>query len=181
ICRQSRRLHGLASLRHAGKPDQEERRYRSAPDHQDGHRGWGMGFATRGSGGTAGVDSSDHDGDARLRRSEDCRSAAQAEAELPSCEPPLQQLVVYAEGRAAARMGVSGALGKQTHRRARSRRTLSRTDESSKRARLANMARLSVAHIAVGALRLTAVVRKIFLDGLVCEGRSDARRTHDTL
>src|SRR5439155_1566038 len=38
----------------------------------------------------AGVDSSDHDGDARLRRSEDCRGAPEAEAEFLSCEPPLQ-------------------------------------------------------------------------------------------
>jgi hypothetical protein len=43
-------------------------------------------------------------------------------------------------------MGVSDALGKQTLRRARSLGTLSRTDEPAKRARLANMARLSIAH-----------------------------------
>jgi hypothetical protein len=62
-------------------------------------------------------------------------------------------------------MGVSGALGKQAHRRARCRGALSRTDESAERTRLADMARLSVAHIAVGALKLTAVVQKIFREG----------------
>ena len=72
---------------------------------------------------------------------------------------------MYAEGGAAPSMGVSGAVGKQAHRRARSRGTLSRTDELAKRARFADMARLSVTHIAVEALRLTVVVRKIFLRG----------------
>jgi len=72
---------------------------------------------------------------------------------------------VYAEGRATPSMGVSGALGKQADRRARSGGTLSRTDEPAKRARLANMARLSVAQIAVAALKLAAVLRKIFLEG----------------
>jgi hypothetical protein len=72
---------------------------------------------------------------------------------------------VYAEGRAAPSMGVSGALGKQGDRCVRSGGALSSTDESAERARLADMARLSVAHIAVAALRLTAVVQKIFLAG----------------
>ena len=71
---------------------------------------------------------------------------------------------MYAEGRATPSMGVSGALGKQADRRARSRGTLSRTDEPAKRARLANMARLSVAQIAVAALKLAAVLRKYFLN-----------------
>ena len=65
---------------------------------------------------TARIDSADHDGDARVRRSEDCRGAPEAEAKLLSCEPPLQQLVVHAKGRAAARVGVPGALGEQAHR-----------------------------------------------------------------
>src|SRR5437867_447752 len=112
-----------------------------------------MEFATRSPGGSAGVDSSDHDGDAWLRRSEDCRSAPEAEAELLSCEPPLQQLVVHAQGRAAPRVGVSDALGEQAHWRPRSGGAISRTDEPVKRARLADMARLSVAHPAVEALR----------------------------
>ena len=61
---------------------------------------------------------------------------------------------MYAEGRATPSMGVSGALGKQADRRARSGGTLSRTDEPAKRARLANMARLSVAHAEVTALTI---------------------------
>lgn len=72
---------------------------------------------------------------------------------------------MYAEGRAAPSMGVSGALGKQAHRRARCRGTISRTGEPAKRAGLADMARLSVTQIAVEALRLTAVVRKMILEG----------------
>ena len=72
---------------------------------------------------------------------------------------------MYAESRAATSMGVSDPLGEQAHRRARCRGTLSRTDELAKRAGFADMARLSVTHIAVEALRLTVVVRKIFLRG----------------
>jgi hypothetical protein len=119
-----------------------------------------MGFAPRSSRRAAGVDSADHDGDARLQRSEDCRGAPEAEAELLSREPPLQQLVLHAEGRAAARVGVPGALGEQADRCARSGGALSGADESAERARLADMARLSVAHTAVGALRvLNALLR----------------------
>ena len=106
-----------------------------------------MGFTPRNPRRAAGVDSADRDGDARVQRSEDCRGAPEAEAKLLSCEPPLQQLVVHAEGRAAARVGVPGALGEQAHRCARSGGALSGTDESAERARLADMARLSVAHV----------------------------------
>ena len=59
---------------------------------------------------------------------------------------------MYAEGRTAPSIGVSGALGKQAHRRTRCWRTRSRTDEPAKRAGLADMARLSVARAAVQAL-----------------------------
>src|SRR6266566_7234185 len=121
-----------------------------------------MGFAARSPRRAAGVDSADHDGDARLRRSEDCRGAPEAEAKLLSCEPPLQQLVVHAKGGTAARVGVPGALGEQADRCARSRGALSGTVESAQRARLADVARLSVARTTVGALRFTATVRKIF-------------------
>src|SRR5207253_6518619 len=103
-----------------------------------------MGFAPRSPRRTAGVDSADHDGDARLQRSEDCRGAPEAEAEFLSREPPLQQLVVYAEGRAAARVGVPGSLGQQAHRCARSGCAFSGAHESAERARLTDMARLSV-------------------------------------
>ncbi len=113
-----------------------------------------MGFAPRSPQRAAGVDSADHDGDARVQRSEDCRGASEAEAKLLSGEPPLQQLVVHAKGRAAARMGVPGALGEQAHRCARSGGALSGTDESAKCARLADVARLSVAHGGGRALRL---------------------------
>src|SRR2546429_6836048 len=109
-----------------------------------------MGFAPRSPRRVAGVDSADHDGDARVQRFEDCQGAPEAEAEFLSREPPLQQLVVHAKGRAAARVGVPGALGEQAHRCARSGGALSGTDESAERARLADMARLSVAHTAVG-------------------------------
>src|SRR6266513_6072822 len=121
-----------------------------------------MGFAPRSPRRAAGVDSADHDGDARLQRSEDCRGASEDETELLSRESPLQQLVVHAQGRAAARVGVPGALGEQADRCARSGGALSGTDESAERARLADVARLSVARTTVGALRFTATVRKIF-------------------
>src|SRR5437773_5457799 len=113
-----------------------------------------MGFAARSPRRAAGVDSADHDGDARLRRSEDCRGAPEAEAKLLSCEPPLRQLVVHAKGRAAARVGVPDELGEQAHRFARSGGALSGTDESAERARLGDMAGLSVAHGGGGALSL---------------------------
>src|SRR5947207_4481919 len=113
-----------------------------------------MGFAPGGPRRVAGVDSADRNGDARLRRSENCRGAPEAEAELLSRESPFQQLVVHVEGRAAARMGVPGALGEQADRCARSVGALSGTDESAERARLTDMARLSVAHSAGGALSL---------------------------
>src|SRR6266404_1417718 len=113
-----------------------------------------MGFAPRSPRRVAGVDSADRDGDARVRRSEDSRGAPEAEAELLSREPPLQQLVVHAEGRAAARVGVPGALGEQADRSARSGGGHPRTDEPAQRARLADVARLPVAHTAVAALRI---------------------------
>src|SRR6266571_3990757 len=113
-----------------------------------------MGFAPRSPRRVAGVDSADRDGDARVRRSEDSRGAPEAEAELLSREPPLQQLVVHAEGRAAARVGVPGALGEQADRCARSGGALSGTDESAERARLADMGRLSVAQAEVTALTI---------------------------
>src|SRR5947208_7260807 len=90
------------------------------------------------------IDSADRDGDARLRRSEDCQGAPQTEAELLSCEPPLQQLVVHAKGRAAARVGLPDELGEQTHRCARSGGALSGTDEPAECARLTDVARWSV-------------------------------------
>src|SRR6266496_381221 len=121
-----------------------------------------MGCAPRSPRQAAGLDSADHDGDARLQRSEDSRGAPEAEAELLSREPPLQQLVVHAEGRAATRVGVPGALGEQANRCARSGGALSGTDESAERARLAGMARLSVAHTAVRALRVHGCGSKIF-------------------
>ena len=111
-----------------------------------------MGFAARSTGRFACFNSADRNGAARLRRSEDCRGAPEAEAELLPREPPLQQLVVHAEGSAASRLGVPGALGEQAHRRARSDRTDPRTDEPAKCARFTNVARLSVEHAEVGAL-----------------------------
>src|SRR5439155_7409037 len=92
-------------------------------------------------------DSADRNGAPRLRRSEDCRGDPEAEAELLSREPPLQQLVVYAEGGAAPRVGLPGALGDQAHRRARYGDARPRTDEPAECARLADVARfVSCAH-----------------------------------
>ncbi len=59
---------------------------------------------------------------------------------------------MHAEGSATPRVGVPGALGEQAHRRARSGRARPRTDEPAERARLADLARLSVAHAEVAAL-----------------------------
>src|SRR6266478_10146138 len=121
-----------------------------------------MGFAARSPRRAARVDSADRDGDARFQRSENCRSAPEAEAEFLSREPPLQQLVVHAEGRAAPRVGVPDELGEQAHRCARSGGALSGTVESAERARLADVARLSVAHTTVGALRVHGYGSQIF-------------------
>src|ERR1041385_4302925 len=99
-----------------------------------------MGFAPGSPGRVTRFNSADRDGNAWLRRSEDCRSAPEAEAELLSREPSLQQLVVHAEGGTAPSLGVPGALGEQTHRHRRSVGAGSRANESAERARLANMA-----------------------------------------
>jgi hypothetical protein len=61
---------------------------------------------------------------------------------------------VHAEGSAAPCLGVPGALGEQAHRRARSGGAHPRTDEPAKCARLADVARLSVAHAEVAALTI---------------------------
>src|SRR5438034_1425934 len=111
-----------------------------------------MGCAPRSPRRAAGLDSADYDGDARLRRSEDCRSDPEAEAELLSREPPLQQLVVHAKGGAAPRVGIPGALGEQAHRRTRSGGARPRTSEPAECARLAGVARLPVEHAEVAAL-----------------------------
>src|SRR5437899_9998414 len=103
-----------------------------------------MGFAPRSAGRVAVVDSADRDGDAWLRRSEDCRSAPQTEAELLSRESPLQQLVVHTEGGAAPSMGVPGALGKQMHWHHRSGGADPSANEHTERARLADTAGLPV-------------------------------------
>ena len=59
---------------------------------------------------------------------------------------------MYAEGGAAPRLGLPGALGEQAHRRARYGDARPRTDQPAECARLADMARLSVAPAEVGAL-----------------------------
>ena len=59
---------------------------------------------------------------------------------------------MHAEGGAAPRVGVPGALGEQAHRRARYGDARPRTDEPAECARLADVARLSVAPAEVGAL-----------------------------
>ena len=59
---------------------------------------------------------------------------------------------MHAEGRAAPCLGVSGALGEQTRRCARSGGVGAGTDESAKCTRLADVARLSVAHAEVASL-----------------------------
>src|SRR5205814_6496190 len=103
-----------------------------------------MGCAPRDARRTAGVDSTNLDGDARIRRSENCRGVTETEAALLSGKPALQQLVMHAEGRAAARLGLPDTLGQQAHRRARPDRVRARTDEPAERSRFANTARLSV-------------------------------------
>ncbi len=57
------------------------------------------------------------------------------------------------EGSAASCLGVPGALGEQADRRARSDRTDPCTDEPAKCARFTNVARLSVEHTAIAALK----------------------------
>ena len=91
------------------------------------------------------IDFADCDGNARVRRSEDSRGPPEAEAQLLPREPALQQLVVHAESRAASGVGVPGSLGEQAHRHRRSGGAGARTNEPTERARLADVARLSVA------------------------------------
>src|SRR6266446_9603699 len=88
--------------------------------------------------------SADCDGDAWLRRPEDCRSTPEAEAGLLSREPSLQQLVVHAEGGAAPSMGIPDSLGKQAHWHHRSDRSGPSANEPIERTRLADMARLPI-------------------------------------
>ena len=59
---------------------------------------------------------------------------------------------MHAKGGAAPRVGVPGALGEQAHRHARSSDAHPRTDEPAECARLADVARLSVADAEVAAL-----------------------------
>src|SRR5215467_4146097 len=103
-----------------------------------------MGFAPRSTRRVASVDFADCDGNARLRRSENCRTDSETAAKFLSREPSLQQLVVHAEGGAAPSMGVSSALGEQAHRHSRSGGAGARTNESTQRARLTHLAGLSV-------------------------------------
>ncbi len=113
-----------------------------------------MGIASRSARRTASVDSAACDGNARVRRSEDSRGTPKAEAELLSREPPLQQLVVHVPSGAPPGMGVPGALGEQAHRHRRPGGSGPRANESTERARFTDVARLSVAHTAHGALKL---------------------------
>src|SRR5207253_3501701 len=101
-------------------------------------------FTSRSSRRVAGINSADCDGNARLRRPEDFRGTAEAEAELLSREPSLQQLVVHTESGAAPCMGIPSALGKQAHRHRRLDGTDSRAHEHTERARLATMAGLPI-------------------------------------
>src|SRR6266566_1339818 len=96
--------------------------------------------------------SATRDGNAWLRQPEDCRGTAEAEAELLSGEPSLQQLVVHTESGAAPCMGIPSALGKQAHRHRRLDGTGARANDPIERTRLAHVARLSVAHAAIAAL-----------------------------
>jgi len=80
---------------------------------------------------------------------------------------------VHAKGRAAARVGVPDELGEQAHRCARSGGAVSGTDEPAQRARLADMARLSVAHDDVEAL----TVRDLALGAQGSAGRSASNST----
>ena len=57
---------------------------------------------------------------------------------------------MHIESGAAPGVGVPGALGEQAHRHHRSDGAGPRTDESAERARLADVARLSVAHAKAG-------------------------------
>jgi hypothetical protein len=59
---------------------------------------------------------------------------------------------VHTESGAAPGVGVPSPLGKQTRRHHRSGGARSRANESAERARLADVARLSVAHAYTGAL-----------------------------
>src|SRR5882724_73021 len=112
-----------------------------------------MGIASRSARRTARVDSAARDGNARVRRSEDSRGAPKAEAELLSRESPLQQLVVHVESGAAPCVGVPGALGEQAYRHRRPGGSGPRANESAERARLADLARLSVARPSATVLR----------------------------
>ena len=99
-----------------------------------------MGFAPGSPGRVTRRNSATRDGNAWLRQPEDCRGTAEAEAELLSGEPSLQQLVVHTESGAAPCMGIPSALGKQAHRHRRLDGTGARANEPIERTRLADMA-----------------------------------------
>ena len=65
--------------------------------------------------------------------------------QLLSRKSPLQQLVVHAQGGTAPSLGVPGALGEQAHRCARSGGAGACANQPTERARLADVAGLSVA------------------------------------
>ena len=70
-----------------------------------------MGIASRSARRITRVDSAVRDGDARVRQSENSRSAPQVESELLSRESPLQQLVVHTESSTASGVGVPRTVG----------------------------------------------------------------------
>src|SRR5207253_9723062 len=103
-----------------------------------------MGFAPGSPGRVTRRNSATRDGNAWLRQPEDCRGTAEAEAELLSGEPSLQQLVVHTESGAAPCMGIPSALRKQAQRHRRLDGTDTRAHEHTERARLATMAGLPI-------------------------------------
>ena len=111
-----------------------------------------MGFAPGSPGRVTRRNSATRDGNAWLRQPEDCRGTPEAEAELLSGEPSLQQLVVHTESGAAPCMGIPSALGKQAHRHRRLDGTGARANEPIERTRFADMARLPITDGQVGPL-----------------------------
>src|SRR5207244_12866225 len=115
-----------------------------------------MGFAPGSPGRVTRRNSATRDGNAWLRQPEDCRGTAEAEAELLSGEPSLQQLVVHTESGAAPCMGIPSALGKQAHRHRRLDGTGARANEPIERTRLADMTRLPITDRQDGTLKVRA-------------------------
>ena len=127
--------HKFADVRHAGEPDQDERRQRQAADRENGRRRCRVGRTDGRTRRGAGPGRSVGYRAARRGRGTIPHRHQAAQGALPSGESELRQPHVLARCRPAARIGLQGAVGQQAAGQDRSRRPITCTAESAQRSR----------------------------------------------